>query len=395
MATVTAKLRLSPVKDRPGSLYYQIIHRRIIRQIASGIRLPSCCWDAGSGTVNPAHENADALQNRIDTDLEILRDLIRQADRKGAPYSAGDIVRQFRSSSCRLCILAFMQRQIDSLRECHRLGTAQNYERARHSFAAFLGQDIPATAVTERVIDRYNLYLMRRGVVRNTISFYMRILRSVYHKAVGSRTAKADSPFRNVYTGIDHTRKRAVDSRIIARLGQLDLCGSRSLSLARDLFLFSFYTRGMAFVDMVYLKPGNIRDGMIRYTRRKTGQPLCVRIEPSMQSILDRYGSAGRPYLFPVLLDEDPVRTFCRYQNALTYYNRLLKKLSGLLGLETSLSSYSARHTWATAARNLNVPISVISAGMGHTSEKTTRIYLSSFESGVIDSANRLVINNL
>ena len=123
-----------------------------------------------------------------------------------------------------------------------------------HRFARFLGGDIPIAAVTGQLIERFNADLSQHGMVRNTVSFYMRILRSVYNKAVHNGLAEQTAPFKNVYTGIDRTRKRAVGENVIARFIGLDLPQPSQLALTRDLFLFAFYTRGMAFVDMAYLR---------------------------------------------------------------------------------------------------------------------------------------------
>lgn len=167
--------------------------------------------------------------------------------------------------------------------------------------------------------------------------------------------------------------------------------------MARDLFLFSFYTRGMAFVDIARLRKSNIRDGIIRYERRKTGQPLYIRMEPCIKAILDRYAERVQnlPYVFPILKTEEPEAAYKQYTIALNYYNRLLKKLSDMLGLEKGLSSYTPRHSWATVARDSNIPLSVISAGMGHTSEQTTQIYLTMLENSAIDNANQKIIASL
>lgn len=151
----------------------------------------------------------------------------------------------------------------------------------------------------------------------------------------------------------------------------------------------------MAFVDMAYLRKRDIRGGAIHYTRHKTGQQLSVRIEPPVQRIIDRYWSRSSVYLLPVLDTEEPAAAFVRYRTALNYYNRQLKRLAAMLHLDSGLSSYTARHSWATAARNHDVPLSVISAGMGHASERTTQIYLSRLENSVVDSANRRIVGSL
>ena len=297
-------------------------------------------------------------------------------------------------------VLRYFERSEDIARLTSegRLGTARNYTRTLNSFSAFLGgTDLPFAAFTEPLVEEYNAYLVRRGVVRNTVSFYMRILRAVYNRAVRQRLTEQSFPFSGVYTGIDHTRKRAVEERLIGRLRNLDLSESDALALARDLFIFSYCTRGMSFVDMAFLRKRDLSGGEINYVRRKTGQLMTVHLETCMREIVRRYEWRTRntPYVFPLLTAEEPGRAYSQYQIALNYYNRQLKRLSQLLGLEEGLSSYASRHSWATAARNHRVPITVISAGMGHTSERTTRIYLSSLESSVIDCANRKILSAL
>lgn len=300
-----------------------------------------------------------------------------------------------RPSGRRTHVLSFMRIQIDYIRSCGRLGTARNYERAAASFSHYLGgKDLPLSAVTEPLIEGYNDYLLSRGIVRNSVSFYMRILRAVYNKAVRLHLVKQAFPFQNVYTGVDRTRKRAVDRDIIAGLFRLDLASGTPYALARDLFMFSFFTRGMAFVDIAFLQKTDIHEGMIHYTRRKTGQPLSIRVEPDIKEIMDRYADATSlsPYVFPILTDVLPDVAYRQYQSALNTYNRTLHRLSKMLPVECDLTSYTSRHSWATAARNHNVPVSVISAGLGHTSEHTTRIYLAMLENSVIDAANQEII---
>ncbi|MCD8312988.1 MAG: site-specific integrase [Bacteroidales bacterium] len=311
-------------------------------------------------------------------------------------------------------LFSFFSEQIDYMYRCNRIGTARNYERAMRSLSSFTGGDIPLSSVTERFVNEYNAYLMRRGVIRNTISFYMRILRAVYNKAVRTRLVSQSDLFRNVYTGVDTTRKRAIDEKTIARLCRLDLPEEDPRSLARDMFIFSYCTRGMTFVDMAYLRRSDVRDGVISYTRRKTGQPLSVRVEPYVGKIIRKYcgklttKNTGEskpsrqeerrkttPYIFPIITTTDPKEAYRQYTSAINIYNRRLAELSAMLNLERPLTSYTARHSWASSARKHSAPIAVISAGLGHTSEKTTRIYLNALESSAIDSVNRALVSRL
>lgn len=301
-----------------------------------------------------------------------------------------------KSCSKQISILAYMAYQIEQLRAMNRFGTAANYTKTMNSFSRFLeGRQLSLSALTEQVVTNYNIFLVKRGLARNSVSFYMRILRAVYNKAVRQKLIKQHHPFTEVYTGIDHTRKRAVSEAIIAQLHHLALPPKSSLALCRDMFIFSYCTRGMAFIDIAYLKKANLQNGMIHYARHKTGQLLSVRIEPSIQHIIDRYAESDTTYVFPILTSTDAAEAHKQYHIALNTHNRLLGRLSRILNCDCKLTSYTARHSWATAARNHNVPISIISQGMGHTSVLTTQIYLAMLENSVIDEANKGIIDLL
>ena len=396
MATIKVKLRTSTVIGRPGVIYYQITHRSITKQITTNLKLSPHEWNSLTENVIINNEDDMFIQNRIDADLVILKRIVRDFANSGLSYSTEDIIRRYKSSDINVSILEFMEDQIRILINSNRLGTAQNYIKTRKNFAEFLGGiNLTFAAFTEELISDYNVFLIKRGMIRNSISFYMRTMRAIYNKAVRQKLVEQSFPFTAVYTGIDATRKRAVPESIISQLYKLDLQEHTQMALARDIFIFSYLTRGMAFVDLAYLKKENIQNNTLSYFRRKTGQLLSVKIEPCIQRIIDRYSSENSPYIFPILTTMEIKGAYKEYQLGINNYNRLLGKLSKLISMDCKLTSYTSRHSWATTARNHNVPISVISAGMGHTSEQTTRIYLSSLDNSVIDAANLGVINSL
>lgn len=396
MATVKVKFRPSSVAGRAGTIFYQVTHRRATQQITTNIRLLPDEWDAMRGQVAIGVADRSVIQNRINSDTALLNSIVKELENGGTTYSVGDVVNRYKSPELHVSVLDFMQNLIRLMRNANRLGTAQNYEKTRKNFAEFLcGVNLPFSAVTEQLVADYNAFLVQRGLVRNSVSFYMRIMRAVYNKAVRQKIVEQSHPFTEVYTGIDRTRKRAVPESVVSQLYKLQLTEGTPLALARDIFIFSYCTRGMAFVDIAYLKKENIQNGEICYARRKTGQLLSVRIEPGIQRIIDRYVSASSPYVFPILTSTETKSAYEEYQVAINNYNRLLRKLSKMLPVGCKLTSYTSRHSWATAARNHNVPISVISAGMGHTSEQTTRIYLTMLENSVIDDANQGLIRSL
>lgn len=390
MATVKVKLRPSTVPGKAGTIYYQLTHLRQVKQITTKIHLHPQDWDSNKAQIIFTDSTSYLLQCKIDRDLDRLKKIIYKIDAECANYTVNEIIEKFYQTTADYSITDFFTQQIQKLKNDNRRGTARNYSKTLKSLKAFMkNTDSTFNIVTEQFVESYNTFLIQRGVVRNTISFYMRIFRSVYNKAVTQKIIEQTFPFKNVYTGVDRTRKRAVTETVISQLLSIDLKKSKALQFARDLFIFSFYARGMAFVDIVYLKKSNIQNGYITYVRHKTGQELTIRIETRLQNIINQYEKKDSPYLFPILNTEDENKAYSQYEIALNYYNRQLKRLSKLLEPNINLSSYTPRHTWATTARNKNVPLSIISAGMGHSSEKTTLIYLTKIDNSIIDEVNK------
>ena len=396
MATVKVKLRPSTVPGKAGTIYYQLTHLRQVKQITTKIHLHPQDWDSNKAQIIFTDSTSYLLQCKIDRDLDRLKKIIYKIDAECANYTVNEIIEKFYQTTADYSITDFFTQQIQKLKNDNRRGTARNYSKTLKSLKAFMkNTDSTFNIVTEQFVESYNTFLIQRGVVRNTISFYMRIFRSVYNKAVTQKIIEQTFPFKNVYTGVDRTRKRAVTETVISQLLSIDLKKSKALQFARDLFIFSFYARGMAFVDIVYLKKSNIQNGYITYVRHKTGQELTIRIETRLQNIINQYEKKDSPYLFPILNTEDENKAYSQYEIALNYYNRQLKRLSKLLEPNINLSSYTPRHTWATTARNKNVPLSIISARMGHSSEKTTLIYLTKIDNSIIDEVNKAIIDSI
>ena len=291
-------------------------------------------------------------------------------------------------------LFTFMHGVIAQLKQLGKIRTSETYTATLKSFMVFREeQDVPLDGITSDLMLLYEAYLKARGVRMNTISFYMRILRAVYNRAVEKGLAEQQNPFRHVYTGVDKTVKRAIPIKVIKALKELDLSVKPSLDFARDMFMFSFYTRGMSFVDMAYLKKSDLQNGILTYRRRKTGQELSIKWEKCMAEIVAKYPDNHINYLLPIIKEKENERK--QYDNALHLVNYRLKDLSKILKLQRPLTMYVARHSWASAAKAKNVPLSVISEGMGHDSEATTQIYLASLETSVVDKANKMILGLL
>lgn len=291
--------------------------------------------------------------------------------------------------------VSFARRLVCQLSQVGKYRTAERYSVVLNSFLCFLGgEELPWPEMDSQRMLGYEMYLKHRGVCPNTSSFYLRNLRAMYNRAVAQGFTVQQFPFRYVYTGVDKTLKRAVPIKVIRRIRNLDLSSQPVVEWARDLFLFSFYTRGMSFVDMAFLKKKDLRNGILSYRRQKTGQLLYIKWEPMMQAIVSKYETSDTPYLLPIIRDmnKDERR---QYINASHLVNTKLKKIGKEIGLAIPLTMYVARHGWASIAKTQNVSVSVISEAMGHDSEKTTRIYLASLDTTAVDRANSAVLEAL
>ena len=291
-------------------------------------------------------------------------------------------------------VFDYIETLIQRMKDDGRAGTAANYNCAMRSFRKLCGDEqLTFSDFDEATARHYEAELKRGGVKMNTISFYMRTLRAVYNMAVSEGLTDDRHPFRSVYTGIGHTDKRAVTMDTIRQISRLTT-KSKPMAMARDMFMFSFYTRGMAFVDMAYLTKDNLKDGVLTYTRKKTGQTLSIKWEKCMQDIVDTYDKPDRSYLLPIIRDSmRDSRT--QYKTRQSDINLQLRRITQLLNLDNNLTMYVARHSWASIAKDLGIPLNVISEALGHNSAKTTQIYLHSIDRNVIDKANAKIIKRM
>lgn len=403
MASVRVKFRPSSVSGKEGNIYYQVIHNRVVCPIRTDYRIFESEWDDGASTLSyPPSVHAErrnylqSVENHIEWDIKRLKIIIALFDRRHECYTTDDIVTKFSRQANEQSLFTFMQEAIGQLKRLNRIRTSETYAATLSSFMKFReGQDILLYEVDSDTMMLYEAWLKGKGICPNTISFYMRILRAVYNRAVEKELVEQKHPFKHVYTGIDKTVKRAVPLKAIKRIKELDLTLKPHLDYARDLFLFSFYTRGMSFIDLAYLKKSDLQNGFLTYRRRKTNQQLTVKWEKCMAEIVAKYNDCSTTqYLLPIitnpLVDERK-----QYRNAIYRVNTALKEIARLISLPMPLTMYCARHGWASIAKSKNIPLSVISEGMGHDSEETTRIYLASLDSNVIDKANSLILKGL
>lgn len=397
MTSIKIKFRPSTVDGKEGGIYFQIIHNRVVRQLNTEYKVFAEEWNAESESIVIKGSRSNFLlgiQERLSWDATRLEKVVRTLETERRRFTADDVITMFHRQTKESSLFTFMHGVIAQLKQLGKIRTSETYTATLKSFMAFReNQDVPIDGISSDMMLLYEAHLKARDVSMNTISFYMRNLRAVYNRAVEKGLTPQNKPFRHVYTGVDKTIKRAIPIKEIKALKELDLSLKPSLDFARDMFMFSFYTRGMSFIDMAYLKKSDLQNGILAYRRRKTGQQLSIKWEKCMEDIVSKYPQNQTDYLLPIIKETVDERR--QYDNALHLVNYHLKDLSSMLKLQRPLTMYVARHSWASAAKAKNIPLSVISEGMGHDSEATTQIYLASLETSVVDKANKMILGLL
>lgn len=402
MATIKIKFRLSTVDGGQGSIFYQIIHNRVARQKKTGYRLYAYEWNSRlSEVILPKFNESRQrylldINDKIQADVKRFLYIISCFEHSLIDYSSDDIIAEFSVKTPNNSLFQFARQVIDNLKSLGKIRTSETYSTTLSSFKRFRNnRDLSLTDIDSELMMAYEAYLRNNEVIPNTSSFYMRNLRAIYNRAVEKGLAIQRFPFKHVYTGVDKTVKRAVPLKVVKQLKDMDLSINPSLNFARDMFLFSFYTRGMSFIDIAYLRKKDLQNGILSYRRRKTGQKLLIKWEKCMQDIVDKYETSDSVYLLPIIKPSCSIEERKQYINASHSINSYLKVIGQKLGLSVPLTLYVARHAWASIAKSKNIPLSVISEGMGHDSEFTTRIYLASLDTMAIDKANRIILKSL
>ena len=398
MTSIKLKFRPSTTPGKEGSIVFQLIYGRTVRRITSEYKIFAEEWDGEAGRIvlptpsSPRYAHLVSVESALQWELNRLQRMVQES----VPVNLDEIAANFSSGIDAMdSVFNFIRRQIHHKEQIGKVRSSETYRSMLNSFTCFRkGVDLRFDMMDGMLMELYEAWMRKCGLTRNSTSFYMRILRTNYKLAVEKGVTPDRHPFRNVYCGIDKTVKRSLPFSEIKKINGLDLSRKPSMDFARDMFMFSFCTRGMSFIDMAYLKKTDLNNGCLTYRRKKTGQLMMIEWTKQMQDIIDKYKPNGTSYLLPIIACEDGNERR-QYQNQMRKINRLLKDIANQAGLPMPLSMYYARHSWATIARGRDVPLAVISEGLGHDSETTTQIYLDSIKSSEVDKVNRMILEGL
>lgn len=292
--------------------------------------------------------------------------------------------------------LEFFSETIKQLELAKRFGNARVYDTTSRSIKTFVkGNDFPLKQISFAWLKKYEAWYLSKGNSLNGFSVHIRTLRSLYNKAIKLKKISSEYyPFKDFTLKKEETRKRAINREELIRFLQYEPKTDRH-KRAKDYFLISFYLMGASFVDIALFKLKNIIKDRIEYKRQKTGKLHSIPISTPLREILNKYLSKkdDNNFILNIIHSTDPKKQLIEIRDELKRYNRSLKEISTECGIESKISSYVARHSYATNAKKLGVPTAIISEALGHTTEKTTQIYLDSFENDVVDKYHDMVID--
>ena len=402
MATVKLKLNKCRVlKDGSYPVVFQLLHRRKKEIVYTKYRMNENEFIQISEKVSSNNCSGCAISRELHKTAKLFYLQIRRLEATGDEYTVKDIAVAVASKPAgKYILLDFIDTQISWKKSMKKDGIAAAYRSTRSSLAKYIGsKQVKMSQVTQRFVICYKDFLSGNGVSENTQAYYLRNFRTFYNLAVKDGfVPKCTYPFKDICTKPCKTMKRALNKEQMLRLTQSDLSSHPELIQSRAIFLFGFYAQGMAFVDIAFLKWKNINGNSISYRRHKSKQTIQITITSQIQAILDEYGvhkESADSYVFPILKPAINPKTdkneYEQYRVALERTNRHLKTISEKLRITPPLTTYIARHTWATLAREYGAPIATISTGLGHTKEEMTQVYLKELDQTNLKRINDMV----
>ena len=371
------------------------------KYIRIGINIQPQYWDSKKNKLKPNCPDREYLDNIITEKLSKYQKQILEFQSIGKDFSLNQLIEAVERPTKNISISDYLNSVIENLTKENRIGNATHYQALYNSLERFTKiNQLQFVDIDVPFLNKYETYLRNIGNKNNSISIKMRTLKAVYNKAVKDNIVKKDYyPFNeyNVSKLKDSTPKRSILKEDIQKIISLDVqtISKRPQSLlqfSKDLFLFSYLGCGINMVDMAHLKRSNIVSTRIVYKRHKTGKQISFLLQPYALEIIQRYENGNNDYIFPILDDSihaTAEQQFRRIKKVTYVANKNLKKIGESINLSIPLTTYVARHSFATILKRSGINVAIISEALGHSDLKTTQIYLDSFENSQIDEAMR------
>ena len=401
MPSIKILLRNKPNKQVLYPVILKVIKNRKVKVISLGMECQLNEWDKDNGCFKKTHKN-HIQRNRMllklnERALKIVDDFMME----NIDFSLAQFEIKFRGkSSSNQKVFAFWEEQIEDKILTGRTGSAKvSKDTKRVLFKYCKNKDLEFKQITPYFLNKFEIAMRKDGYTDGGLGVRMREVRALFNKAIENGIVEEKHyPFKKYKISKLKSRniKKALTREQVKLIENLDLIAYPHLIDTRHYFVFSYYTRGMNFNDMMHLKWSNISNDRIQYKRSKTKGNFSVKIIEPVKEILAHYKAQNRPtdYVFPILLKDDLTATQIahRKHKILSRYNKRLSAMGKLLNISMNITSYTARHSFATNLKYAGISTDIISELLGHSDVKITKSYLKAFEDEIIDDAvNKLL----
>jgi len=402
---VYLKLILDDRKSKQDKIYSVIVRITFNRKsstISTGVRVEKEFWDQNAGRISTSHPNNLGLNTKISQFFLNVQKVVLNLEASGA-FSIENLKHQLADKPEVKCTKqpisfnSFTMSLIAEMLSINKTGNALVYETAANRILKYVGVKVLYFShIDYTLLDGFKHSLIKDQVKQNTISNYFRTLRAIYNKAIKAKLIdRASYPFLDVSFKAERTSKRAVDVKDLKFVCNYSISTDSREWHSRNYFFLSFALIGMSFTDLAYLTPTNVYKGRIIYKRRKTHKEYNIKLTPLALRILEVYKGKSSKYLLPILSNsviEDSTEAKKLIRQWIKTTNKWINKLGEKCKVDGNLTTYVARHTWATTAKRLGYSNELIAEAMGHEyGNKITNIYLDTFDQSVIDDLNEKV----
>lgn len=388
-------------KDGSYPLVMRLGHNKRTTAIPLDISLQTKDWDDELRVVRKSYVGTNSityLNNTIQKSKSEAMDIIFKLNETGRLQSMSivEVRNQIVRKNAATSFFEYTNQQIEDLISANRIGTARSYKGVVAILKTYTkNRELFFRDITYTFLTKLENSHLSKGNSYNGLSVYLRAIRAIFNKAIKDGAIDKDCyPFADYKIKSVPTEKRALDLSLLQAIINKQLADNDICFNARNYFVASYMMYGMNFTDMAFLKKTNIIDGRIQYRRRKTSKLYDIKITTNLNKILQHYISLDElsPYVFPIIKRDNALLQDRDIQWARKRYNKKLKKLAEKCDIEQNLTSYVSRHSFATQAMLQQIPLNAISAMLGHSSLKTTEIYLKSLPSNILDDYNAKIL---
>lgn len=393
-----------PKKDLTCPVLLRVVHLGQTAGIRTGIYVQEKDWDFEERKVKSSYrgtESVSRLNNRLHKLKTAAMDYVIKLDEQKRlnALTVKELKDILEKKPQKHSFYSYTEELIKEMKEAHHIGNSKVYEGTLGAVKRFMEEkELSFLNITPVWLKKFeNHFLKKPGNTVNGLAVYMRTIRAIYNQAIKARLVDKELyPFSEYTIQKERTKKRAIPAEFLRRIQMIYIPVGHRLFNARNYFLTSYMLRGMNFTDIALLKVGNIQDGRILYDRAKTGASFNVKIPEDLKPILEHYtkGKTADQYVFPIVIHTEQEKIHNSISWARKRFNKRLKELAKECSIETNLTSYVARHSFATRAKNLGIPIANIAEMLGHSETRTTEIYLDSLPSDMLDEMHEKVLRS-